>query len=96
MASVDAAAGLARLLAARDPGDLPAGPDLPATAAALEAVRAAAAAVEDLSFQDVADPQARLKLEILQQPVRALRDAVEAELGAPRGIEPGFNSQDGD
>ncbi len=87
MASAEAAVALSRLLA---------GTGLPATEAALDAVRAAAGAVGDPSFQDIADPEARLKLEILQQRVRTLRDAIEAEVGAPRGIEPGFNSQDGD
>ncbi len=88
-ASVEAAAELARLLVAG-------GAELPATEAALEGVRQAARAVGDPSFQDVTDPEARLKLEILQGRVRALRDAIEAEVGAPRGIEAGFNSADGD
>lgn len=87
IASAEGAARLAQLLA---------GTDLPATDAALDAVHRAGEAVADPSFQDIADPTARLKLEILQQRVRALADAIEAELGAPRGISPGFNSQDGD
>ncbi|SDY79421.1 imelysin family protein [Citreimonas salinaria] len=70
--------------------------DLPQTAAAMERVRAAAQAVDDPAFQDVTDPQARLHAEVLQQAVRGLRDAIGAELGAPLGIAPGFNSQDGD
>lgn len=91
LASVEAAAAVARLLAgAGGPGDLP------RTEAALAEVRRAAGAVEDPTFQDVTAPTARLKLEILQQKVRALYDAIEAEVGAPRGIEPGFNSGDGD
>jgi uncharacterized protein len=73
-----------------------AGEDLPLSAAAMEQVRAAAANIPDPSFQDIEDPTARLRVEILQQRVRALSDAIEAEVGAPRGIAPGFNSQDGD
>ena len=93
VASVEASVRLARAIAAPE-GEGEAA--LPATQGALEAVRTAAAAIDDPSFQDASDPQARLKLEILQGRVRALRDAVEAEVGAPRGIEAGFNSTDGD
>jgi predicted lipoprotein len=50
----------------------------------------------DPAFQDVTDPQARLRAEVLQQAVRGLRGAVETEIGARLGIAPGFNSQDGD
>ena len=87
LASAEAAAHVAGLLADRS---------LPATEAALDQVRRAAAAIGDPSFQDIEDPTARLKLEILQQRVRALLDAVEAEVGSPRGLQPGFNSRDGD
>jgi predicted lipoprotein len=87
LASVEAAAHVAELLANQP---------LSATEAALDQVRRAGAAIEDPSFQDIEDPTARLKLEILQQRVRALFDAVEAEVGSPRGLQPGFNSRDGD
>jgi len=70
--------------------------DLPQTDAAMETVRAAATRIADPAFQDVTDPQARLRVEVLQQAVRTLRAAVEAEIGVPLGITPGFNSQDGD
>lgn len=70
--------------------------DLPRTDAAMETVRAAAARIADPAFQDVTDPQARLRVEVLQQAVRGLRAAIETEIGAPLGIAPGFNSQDGD
>ncbi|EYD77912.1 Iron-regulated protein A precursor [Rubellimicrobium mesophilum DSM 19309] len=86
-ASVESAVGLARELAD--------GP-IPATEAALDQVHHAEAAIDDPSFQDLADPTARLKLEILQQRIRALIDAMEAEVGNPRGLQPGFNSRDGD
>lgn len=86
-ASVEGAVRLAGLLS----GGL-----LPASEEALDQVRRAAAAIDDPTFQDVEDRTARLKLEILQQRVRALLDAVEAEVGSPRGLQPGFNSRDGD
>jgi len=70
--------------------------DLPQTDAAVESVRAAAGRIADPAFQDIADPQARLRVEVLQQAVRAVREAMETEIGSPLGIAPGFNSQDGD
>jgi predicted lipoprotein len=73
-----------------------AGADLPLTAAAAARVDEVAGHVTDPSFQDLPDPQARLKLEVLQQAVRALSDAIEAEVGSTLGIAAGFNSQDGD
>lgn len=66
------------------------------TDAALAQVRAAAGRITDPGFQDVADPQARLQVEILQQAVKALKDAIEAEIGATLGVTAGFNAQDGD
>ncbi|TNC74743.1 imelysin family protein [Rubellimicrobium roseum] len=87
LASAEAAVAVAQLLA-----EIP----LPLTEAALDQVRHAAAAIDDPTFQNIEDPTARLKLEILQQRVRALLDIVEAEVGAPRGLQPGFNSRDGD
>ncbi|MFP4274583.1 MAG: imelysin family protein [Paracoccaceae bacterium] len=69
---------------------------LPRTDAALEDVNDAAANVSDPAFQDVTDPQARLRVEVLQQSVRSLHRAIEVEIGAPLGIAPGFNAQDGD
>ncbi|WP_417722400.1 imelysin family protein [Salipiger sp.] len=70
--------------------------DLPATDAALERVRAEAAKVEDPALQSVDDPSGRLHVEILQQSVRSVRDAIETEIGVRLGITPGFNSGDGD
>lgn len=87
LASAEAAARLVTLLA-----DAP----LPATEAALEGVRRAEGSIEDPSFQDIGDPTARLEVEILQQRLRALRDAIEAEVGTPLGLRPGFKSRDGD
>ena len=70
--------------------------DLPQTDAAMQRVRAAAARIADPVFQDVTDSQARLRVEVLQQAVRSLRAAIGTEIGAPLGIAPGFNAQDGD
>lgn len=50
----------------------------------------------DPDIDRITDPQAWLKLEILQQAVRATRDTAVAELGPALGVELGFNSQDGD
>lgn len=69
---------------------------LPLSDAALSAVKTAAANISDPGFQDITDPQARLRVEVLQQAVRGLRDAVAEEIGTRLGIAPGFNAQDGD
>lgn len=69
---------------------------LPASNAALARVEEAASRVEDPAFQDITDPQAWLRLEILQQRVRDLTSAIEAEIGTRLGLSAGFNSQDGD
>lgn len=69
---------------------------LPQTDAALAQVTAASDRITDTGFQDVEDPQARLRVEVLQQAVRAMRAAIEDEIGTRLGIAPGFNSQDGD
>lgn len=70
--------------------------DLPETDAALGRVRVAAARIGDPAFQDVTDPQARLRVEVLQQALRTLSGAIQSEVGLRLGIAPGFNSQDGD
>ena len=87
LASAEAAVRLATLLA-EDP--------LPLTESAMDQVRRAASVIEDPGFQNIDEPQARLEMEILQQRIRALLDAVEREVGAPLGLQPGFNSRDGD
>ena len=83
----EAAHGLASALA-----DWP----LPQTDAALAHLRMVAARIAEPAFQDVTDPQARLRIEVLQEAVRSLRTAIETEIGARLGIAPGFNAQDGD
>lgn len=89
--AAEAAHALAHALA---DGLLPTG--LPRTDAALAQIRAAAGQIGDPAFQDVQDPQARLRVEILQQSVRGMKDAIETEIGATLGITAGFNAQDGD
>jgi hypothetical protein len=44
----------------------------------------------------VADPSGRLRIEIVQQSVRAARDAALAEIGPSLNVSAGFNSADGD
>lgn len=70
--------------------------DMPESAAAMERVRKAADEIEDPSFQNIDDLVKRLKLEILQQEIDGLENALEVEFGARLGIQPGFNSSDGD
>lgn len=70
--------------------------ELPKSKEALDRLFELAERVEDPSFQAVDDPSERLHVEILQQQVRALSDALELEIGLRLGIQPGFNSGDGD
>jgi predicted lipoprotein len=70
--------------------------DVPKSLAAFDAAIAAAEGLGDPVFAGVADPGGRLKVEILQQKVRALREVVIAELGGQLGVDVGFNSADGD
>ncbi len=87
LASARANYAMARLLA---------GQEIAAAASALDQVERAAAAVADPGFQDIADPTARLRLEILNQRITALRLAIETDLPAIWGVSVGFNAQDGD
>lgn len=50
----------------------------------------------DPILADVSTVQGRIRVEALQQRVRAIRDAVEQEIGAALGVSAGFNSADGD
>ncbi|MDU9002916.1 imelysin family protein [Sedimentitalea todarodis] len=45
---------------------------------------------------DVSTVQGRIRVEAVQQRVRAIRDAVEQEIGSALGVSAGFNSADGD
>lgn len=69
---------------------------LPKTEAAFEHAIHLAEALDDPTFAQAATPQGHLKLEILQQAVRATREAAIAELAPALGVSLGFNSQDGD
>ena len=70
-------------------------PDSPKTQAAFDHALTLAKDL-DPDIDRITDPQAWLKLEILQQAVRTTRDTALAELGPALGVELGFNSQDGD
>lgn len=71
---------------------------IPQTQAGFDRAIATAQALADSdpSLAGVATPQGRLKAEILQQQIQALRDTAEAEIGAAMGLSAGFNAQDGD
>jgi len=66
-----------------------------AEAALLRAV-GLAEALDDPAFAGVVDPSGRLKVEVVQQAVRAARDAALAEIAPSLGVSAGFNSADGD
>lgn len=72
--------------------DLP----LPKSDAALARVLDQASTITDPSFQDIDDPRARFRLEVLKQSVVSLKSALSEELGPPLSLTAGFNSQDGD
>ncbi|MCX7646848.1 MAG: imelysin family protein [Rhodobacteraceae bacterium] len=69
---------------------------LPRSDAAFAEARTALAALSDPTLQDLEDPQARLRAEAAQQRIRAVRDALTAELGPALGVTAGFNALDGD
>jgi len=52
--------------------------------------------LDDPIFAGVGNPQSRLKIEVLQQSVDAIRALVTQELGPTLGVAAGFNSLDGD
>lgn len=70
--------------------------ELPKTTAALVAVQKAARQIDDPTFADAGDLMARFKIEVLQQKVQGVREAIEEEIGLALGLTPGFNSADGD
>ncbi|EPX80277.1 Iron-regulated protein A precursor [Litoreibacter arenae DSM 19593] len=53
-------------------------------------------ALNDPVFASVADPQSRLKVEVVQQAVDKIRETVTQELGPTLGVAAGFNALDGD
>lgn len=52
--------------------------------------------LNDPVFASVADPQTRLKVEVISQAVGAIRTTVQTDLGPTLGVAAGFNSLDGD
>lgn len=68
-------------------------PDVPLTLDAFDRAIRAARAVD---FAALDRPEGRLKLEILQQSVDALRDQAKAELAVELDVSLGFNAADGD
>lgn len=85
--AVGGAVDLARALADRD---------LPRTEDAHAHFRKTADRIEDPALGDVATPQGRLRVEVVQQAVDTLHDTIASEVGEPLGIAPGFNAHDGD
>lgn len=71
-------------------------PDTPLTDAAFLRAFDVAAKIKDPVFSDVADPQGWLRAEILQQAIRATRDAAMLEIGPALNVGVGFNAADGD
>ena len=71
-------------------------PDTPETDAAFAAALAVAADLGDPVFAAVAEPDSRLKVEILSQRVGSTVDAAVSEVGPALGVELGFNADDGD
>ncbi|GKY86730.1 imelysin family protein [Sinisalibacter aestuarii] len=70
--------------------------ELPATRAALDLVHEAADKIGDPAFADIDDLGERFKVEVLQQKIQGVETAIEEEIGLVLGLQPGFNSQDGD
>lgn len=71
-------------------------PDTPAPLAAIDAAIAKAEALDDPILAGAADPAARLRIEILQQTIRAAHQAVLTALPPALGVGIGFNALDGD
>jgi uncharacterized protein len=71
-------------------------PEAADTLAAFDRAIGLADKLDDPVFAGVADPQGRLKVEILQGAVTTARDLAVAELGKDLGVSIGFNAGDGD
>ncbi len=63
---------------------------------AFQAALVQAAQLDDPLFAGVADPQARLRVESLQQSIGQIREIVQNDLGPRLGVVSGFNAMDGD
>ena len=71
-------------------------PESPKTLAAFDHALTLAEGLDDPVFARVAEPQGRLKVEILQQAIRSIRETAIAEMAPTLGVTLGFNSADGD
>jgi predicted lipoprotein len=71
-------------------------PGITRTIAAFDHALLLARDLDDPVFAGVADPQGRLKIEILQQAIRATRETAIAEMAPALGVTLGFNAADGD
>ncbi len=71
-------------------------PDSPKTLAAFDHAIKTAEALNDPDFAGVSEPGTRLKVEILGQQIKAIKDAALTEMGASLGVGVGFNAGDGD
>lgn len=68
----------------------------PDTQAAFEVAIALAEELDDPALAGVSDPSLRFRIEVLQQKVAFIQQAVAVEIGENLGIRAGFNSLDGD
>lgn len=84
------------LAALRGLADALADGPVPATDAAFAAAQAQAAALDDPVLAGVGDPTGRLRVEVLQQKVDLVAQAVGQEIGPALGVGAGFNALDGD
>jgi uncharacterized protein len=71
-------------------------PDASQTLAAFDRAIATAQALPDPTLADITDPQAWLKLQILQQQVQAVDELAVTEVGKALNVGVGFNAADGD
>jgi uncharacterized protein len=71
-------------------------PDATQTLAAFDRAIATAQALPHPTLADITDPQAWLKLQILQQQVQAVDELAVTEVGAALQVGVGFNAADGD
>ncbi|MGB0959510.1 MAG: imelysin family protein [Halocynthiibacter sp.] len=88
--SVDSSVALSRLLAIGH-DDLKTRID-----AAHDIVKSNAQSIDKLDFSNITTAENRLKVEILQQSIIALRDLLIEHLGPHLGVKAGFNALDGD
>ena len=84
--ALEATQGLAKLLSDGDEG----------LAEAFETAISRAKVLDDPVFAGVADPQGRLRVEVLQQDIEEIRRILAESLGPSLGIAAGFNALDGD